>query len=130
MEKSHYATKAANQVHTQHSSTKPCTSTIVQQYQHWYQNIQHKYARKIANEATAEVVRDTMNSASTTSSLATKRARRESWMASTTANAHSEWQATGRRVGRFWMPQPNTMVEANIDVVDDTLNVDEDNMNV
>lgn len=45
MEKTHHAAKAANQNHTQHSGTKSKTSAIVQQYEHWYRNIQHRFVR-------------------------------------------------------------------------------------
>ena len=45
MEKTHHAAKAANQNHTQHFGTKSKTSAIVQQYEHSYRNIQHRFVR-------------------------------------------------------------------------------------
>ena len=52
MEKTHHAAKAANQNHTQHFGTKSRTSAIVQQYEHWYRNIQHRFVRneRLASE--------------------------------------------------------------------------------
>jgi hypothetical protein len=46
MEKSHHAAKAATQNHTQHGGTSNKTSIIVQQYEHWYRNIQHRFVKK------------------------------------------------------------------------------------
>ena len=47
MEKSHHAAKASSQYHGQHGGTKARTSVIVQQYEFWYRNIQHRYATKL-----------------------------------------------------------------------------------
>ena len=46
MEKSHHAAKSSLQHHTQHDGTGRRISAIVQQYQHWYRNIQHRFANK------------------------------------------------------------------------------------
>lgn len=47
MEKSHHAAKASSQYHGQHGGTRARTSVIVQQYEFWYRNIQHRYAAKL-----------------------------------------------------------------------------------
>jgi hypothetical protein len=46
MEKSHHAAKSNLQHHTQHGGTEKKTSAIVQHYQHWFKNIQHRFANK------------------------------------------------------------------------------------
>jgi hypothetical protein len=130
MEKSHHAAKAANQAHTQHGGSKARPSAIVQQYQHWYRNIQHRYARKAANEAAAELETESVNNGSIISTLAAKSAKRDSWMASTPAIAHNDWRSTRVRVGRVWMPLPDPMLEVDTEVVDSSANRDEGGRNV
>jgi hypothetical protein len=50
MEKSHYAAKAAYQAHTQHGGIRNKTSAMLQLYEHWYRNIQHRFARNEEHE--------------------------------------------------------------------------------
>lgn len=51
MEKSHHAAKASSQYHGQHGGTRARTSVILQQYEFWYRNIQHRYAAKLQKRA-------------------------------------------------------------------------------
>lgn len=100
MEKSHHAAKAASQAHTQHGGTKDRTSIIVQQYQHWYRNIQHRYARKMAQQSTASAC-----SAAEASHVAEEaQRRRRAWTSSGAAARLSEWREGRVRQGRRWGP--------------------------
>ena len=47
MEKSHHVAKSSSQAHPQHGGTKDRTSVVVQQYEFWYRNIQHRYDAKL-----------------------------------------------------------------------------------
>jgi hypothetical protein len=95
MEKSHHIAKAATQSHTQHGGTSARSSIILQQYQHWYRNIQHRYARKAEKELA--------NSQLPQPELATNEAaerRREAWISSTAAASHQAWRDRRVREGR------------------------------
>jgi hypothetical protein len=87
MEKSHHATKATTQCHTQHGGTSARISIILQQYQHWYRNIQHKYARKAAKD-----LADSQHPTPDLAAIAAVRRRREAWSASTVASGHQAWR--------------------------------------
>lgn len=100
MEKSHHAAKAASQAHTQHGGTKDQTSIIVQQYQHWYRNIQHRYARRIAQQASSSAV----ISAEATRVAGEAQRRRLAWSASRAAPTLREWRKGRVRQGRRWVP--------------------------
>lgn len=98
MEKSHHAAKASNQNHTQHGGTKNKTSAIVQQYEHWYRNIQHRVlkgeekallkSKPVDEEALAAFRRHSL--ASTLPSVAEGRRR---------------WRQSRVRIGRVWSQQ-------------------------
>lgn len=113
MEKSHHAAKAATQCHTQHGGTSARTSIILQQYQHWYRNIQHRYARKAAKE-----LADSQHPAPDLAAIAAVRRRREAWSASSAASGHQAWREGCIRHGRSWVSN-----DKNVDL-DDELNCD------
>lgn len=104
MEKSHHAAKAANQAHTQHGGTKARTSVIVQQYQHWYRNIQHRYARKFEKEQA-----QSQRTPEDQSALASESRRRAAWNNSSAAASHRAWRAGRVRQGRRWVLSQDTI---------------------
>lgn len=95
MEKSHHAAKAANQRHTQHGGGRGRKSCILQQYEHWYRNIQHRYAAKVRMEEANNVFTDQDEVDATNR-------RREASNNSNAAEAHELWRATRVRVGSVW----------------------------
>jgi hypothetical protein len=98
MEKSHYAAKAANQRHTQHGGGRARKSCILQQYEHWYRNIQHRYATKVRMEQEASnVVHEPVDESSTIER------RRVASNNSNAALEHQGWRATRVCVGSVWM---------------------------
>jgi hypothetical protein len=99
MEKSHHAAKAANQHHTQHGGTKDKTSAIVQQYQHWYRNIQHRFAKQEQLRAACNV-RSQENEAA---SVASMQKKRTAYNASNAAEGARKWREDRIRVGRAWV---------------------------
>jgi hypothetical protein len=58
MEKSHHAAKAATQNHTQNGGTNNRISIIIQQYEHWYRNIQHRFVKKQQVAASKSLPKD------------------------------------------------------------------------
>ena len=92
MEKSHHQAKAAHQAHTTHGGGKARTSAILQQFHHWYRNIQHRYRKKM------EIQGAVPNPADGPRAVAASR-RRERWHQSNAANACEEWRSRRRRVG-------------------------------
>jgi hypothetical protein len=106
MEKSHHAAKAANQHHTQHGETKERTSSIVQQYQHWYRNIQHRFFKQerimvVANERSLE---------DEAIMVAGIEKRRTAYNTSSAKDAARRWRDRRSRVGRVWMSNVETDV--------------------
>jgi len=103
MEKSHYAAKAANQRHTQHGGGRARKSCILQQYEHWYRNIQHRYAAKLRMELLAN---DVISEHGDGSSLLERRRA-----ASNNSNAsveHEKWRATRVRSGSVYIAREPT----------------------
>lgn len=92
MEKSHHQAKAAYQAHTAHGGGKARTSAILQQFQHWYRNIQHRYRKKM------EIQGAVPDPDAGARALAASR-RRERWQQSNAAIACKEWRSRRRRVG-------------------------------
>lgn len=99
MEKSHHAAKAANQHHTQHNGTKDRTSAIVQQYQHWYRNIQHRFAKKERLQRINNV-RSVENDEFIAAALQKKRM---AYNASDAVEGARRWREDRTRVGRAWV---------------------------
>lgn len=58
MEMSHHAAKAANQQHTQHGGGRKRKNALLQQYEHWYRNIQHRITTKARLKEAQNVVLD------------------------------------------------------------------------
>ena len=109
MEKSHHAAKAANQHHTQHGGTKDRTSSIVQQYQHWYKNIQHRFAKQ-------ERLKDVANARSMEDDAIITAAAEKKRMAYNTSNAMEAarvWREGRSRVGRAWVREVEIQAVAN-----------------
>ena len=105
MEKSHHAAKAANQHHTQHGGTKDRTSAIVQQYQHWYRNIQHRFAKQ-------ERLKDVANRRSMEDDAIIMAATEKKRMAYNTSNAMDaarRWREGRSRLGRAWVRGVETL---------------------
>jgi len=96
MEKSHHQAKAANQAHTAHGGGKERISVILQQFQHWYRNIQHRYKKKL------ECTR-VLNTPDDEARLEATRRRREQWHRSNAARALENWRSRRRRVGKAWV---------------------------
>ena len=96
MEKSHHQAKAANQAHTAHGGGKERISVILQQFQHWYRNIQHRYNKKLE---CARVLNTPVDEAR----LAAACRRREQWHQSNAARALENWRSRRRRVGNAWV---------------------------
>lgn len=92
MEKSHHQAKAAHQAHTAHGGGKARTSAVLQQFQHWYRNIQHRYRKKMEIQEAVPHPDDGPRA------LAASR-RRERWHQSNVAIACEEWRSRRRRVG-------------------------------
>lgn len=118
MEKSHHAAKAASQAHTQHGGTKDRTSIIVQQYQHWYRNIQHRYARKIAQQASASAT----ITAEATRVADEAQHRRLAWSTSGASARVREWREGRVRQGRRWVPIDETNIRQENMHTGDTIN--------
>ena len=98
MEKSHHAAKSSLQHHTQHGGTERRSSAIVQQYQHWYQNIQHRFANK------AKLRELALHAPIVDANKAQIAERKRVAYHSSEANvAHAAWTATRIRVGSRWV---------------------------
>jgi len=94
MEKSHHAAKASSQYHGQHGGTIARTSVIVQQYEFWYRNIQHRYAAKL-QKRTWESEQTLPNPA-----IVERHARRrDAWHASRARAACEAWREGRIRQG-------------------------------
>lgn len=102
MEKSHHAAKASTQYHSQHGGTKKRVSIVVQQYQFWYRNIQHRYEAKLELKR-REAQRPVPDLART--SAASK--RRNAWWASDAPVACEAWREGRNRVGSRYVSQDN-----------------------
>ena len=98
MEKSHHQAKAANQAHTSHDGGKARISVILQQFQHWYRNIQHRYNKKLECSRVAHTPVDDARSAAACT-------RRERWHQSSAAIALENWRSRRKRVGKVWLNQ-------------------------
>jgi hypothetical protein len=96
MEKSHHQAKAANQAHTSHDGGKAHISVILQQFQHWYRNIQHRYNMKLECSRSVHTPLDDARSAAAYR-------RRERWYQSSAAAALENWRSRRRRVGKLWL---------------------------
>jgi hypothetical protein len=129
MEKSHHAAKSSLQHHTQHGGTERRTSAIVQQYQHWYRNIQHRFANK------AKLREISLHAPTVDANKAQITERKRLAYHSSGANvAHAAWTATRIRVGSRWVGRavevppasdstvPEEVVDETVldEVVDDT----------
>jgi hypothetical protein len=113
MEKSHYAAKAAYQALTQHGGTRNKTSAILQLYEHWYRNIQHRFARKAERERLLAEPVDTE-----------KAARMECCRVASNApsaiEGRSRWHAQRVRIGRAWKVPREEEVLQSMDCGDRT----------
>lgn len=106
MEKSHHAAQAATQGHTQHGGTAARTSVIVQQYEWWYQCIQHRYTRKEQKKlAESRAVPVDLNA------IAAAAKRRDAWWASSAAAASEEWRSGRHREGKRWVVGDTSSME-------------------
>lgn len=94
MEKSHHAAKASTQYHSQHGGTKKRVSIVVQQYQFWYRNIQHRYEAKVEKRA-----REDIQPAPDPEVISAAARRRDAWWASDAAAACGAWREGRERVG-------------------------------
>ena len=88
MEKSHHVAKSSSQAHSQHGGKKYHTSVVVQQYELWYQNIQHRYDAKLKKK-----IVDAECSLPNPEVLVAGSRRREAWHASNAASACASWRA-------------------------------------
>ena len=95
MEKSHHAAKASSQYHGQHGGTKNRTSIIVQQYEFWYRNIQHRYERKLQKK-----LGDAQRTVSDPLVIDAASQKRNSWYASNAAAACAHWREGRICLGR------------------------------
>ena len=98
MEKSHHAAKASSQTHSQHGGTAERTSVIVQQYEFWYRNIQHKYDAKLKKK-----IRDAESTLPDPAVIAAAERRRNAWYASNAAAACEAWRGTRIREGKRYV---------------------------
>jgi len=100
MEKSHHAAKASTQYHSQHGGTTKRVSIVVQQYQFWYRNIQHRYEAKLELKR-QQALRSVPNMVATTA--ASK--RRKAWWASDAPTACAAWREGRNRVSSRYVSQ-------------------------
>lgn len=110
MEKSHHAAKAATQQHSQHGGTSAQTSVIVQQYQFWYRNIQHRYARKLEKK-----LRDAEASQADPMAVVAEARRRDAWYASDAATVCETWRDGRVREGRRYVARADLLPEDSAD---------------
>lgn len=110
MEKSHHVAKASTQAHSQHGGTKARTSVVVQQYEFWYRNIQHRYDAKLKKRIVDEecgrpdpVI------------LAAASRRRDAWYASTAAAGCTSWRAQRSREGRRYVQDQQSQETSSAD---------------
>ena len=118
MEKSHHAAKSSLQHHTQHGGTERRSSAIVQQYQHWYRNIQHRFANK------AKLREMSLHAPTPNAHKAQITERKRLAYHSSCANvAHAAWTATRTRVGSRWVGRRDEVVDDTPpdEVLDDTI---------
>lgn len=109
MEKSHHAAKASSQYHGQHGGTVARTSVIVQQYEFWYRNIQHRYAAKLQmrTSASEQVLPDP-------ATLECMARRRDAWHASGAGAASEAWRESRTRQGsRYVSPEAADIEETS-----------------
>lgn len=117
MEKNHHLAKATTCAHTQHGGGIKKISAIIQQYQHWYRNIQHRYA-------TRKKVRELQSIVTNPEGVAATEKRRVASNASTAREAHERWRASRRRVGSIWKEHEeetmvvDAIVDHPVDLVD------------
>ena len=98
MEKSHHQVKAANQAHTAHGGGKARISVLLQQFQHWYRNRQHRYNKKLECLRVVHTPDDEARGAAAYR-------RHERWHQSNAANALENWRSRRRRVGKAWVTE-------------------------
>ena len=110
MEKSHHAAKASTQQYSQHGGTTVRTSVIVQQYQFWYRNIQHRYARKLEKK-----LRDAEASQTDPVVVNAEARRRDAWYASNAATACESWRDGCVRDARRYVETVDELLEENAD---------------
>jgi hypothetical protein len=119
MEKSHHAAKSSLQHHTQHGGTERRSSAIVQQYQHWYRNIQHRFANK------AKLREMSLHAPIVDANKAQISERKRLAYHTSGANvAHAAWTATRIRVGSRWVSRAVDMPPTSDSTVPDEV-VDE-----
>lgn len=99
MEKSHYAAKAANQRHTQHGGGRARKSCILQQYEHWYRVIQHRYAAKLR----MELLENNIVTSEPEDGLSQVERRRAASNNSNASLEHQKWRATRVRSGSVYI---------------------------
>lgn len=98
MEKSHHVAKSSSQAHSQHGGTKHRTSVVVQDYEFWYRNIEHRYDAKLKKRiANAE------HGLPDPEVLAVESRPRDAWHASNAATACGAWRAGRTREGRRYV---------------------------
>ena len=100
MEKSHHAAKASTQYHSQHGGTKKRVSIVVQQYQFWYRNIQHRYEAKVEKK-----VREEERPAPDPNVISAAARRRDAWWASDAPAGCEAWRQGRERVGSQYASQ-------------------------
>lgn len=98
MEKSHHVAKSSSQAHSQHGGTKDRTSVVVQQYEFWYRNIQHRYDAKLRKR-----IADAELGLPDVEVVVAGERRRYAWHASNAAAACREWRAARTREGRRYV---------------------------
>lgn len=106
MEKSHHVAKSSSQAHSQHGGTKNRTSVVLQQYEFWYRNIQHRYDAKLKKRI-ADAERDLPH----VDELAARSRRRDAWHTSNAAAACEAWRAGRTREGRRYVNMNNREAE-------------------
>lgn len=106
MEKSHHAAKASSQYHGQHGGTKARTSVIVQQYEFWYRNIQHRYDAKLMKRIleAEQTLPDSMV-------IAAASRRRAAWYVSGAREACEAWRGGRTRQGKRYVVEASEAEE-------------------
>lgn len=107
MEKSHHAAKASSQYHGQHGGTRARTSVIVQQYEFWYRNIQHRHAAKLQKR-----ILESEQTLPDPAIVAGMARRRDVWHASNAGAASGAWrQGRIRQGSRYVLLEASDMDE-------------------
>ena len=118
MEKSHHAAKASSQYHGQHGGTKNRTSIIVQQYEFWYRNIQHRYERKLQKK-----LGDAQRTVPDPLVIDAASQKRNSWYASNAATACAHWREGRIRLGRRYVAREGEAMQRTMDASDTEISI-------